>query len=613
MAAALPTADLTAVRLIALSLIQRQHAEGCVALVHYFDQFPPDIQAAIVHHARRWDGPLRQAAAYKTSRGPSNVVRIVVAAKAAQLAYLVTQQLRDRPTTLRAQAARGLLELARWAAQDGGSSGRASAVRYVQLAVEDAVGLYPLHKQSDVLLALAAFAGRIGPAAMKRFHDGDDPAVAAMRRMLVGADHREIRRAMLALIQVPTFLEAVLKGVSVARSDGRLGDVLSVWHLLLNQRVAGPLQALAQPQRLWPSRPELARWPSGATRGLARWAVTLGFSQHQRIENLSGLLVLPDAMSRLVVLGQLIHLSVKSGPGARANAVIARFCDDPEMKLAWIALRYLISFNWQGLPALLPRLINSPHREIAQLARQRLAPLGFERLWDRWPRMVFVQRRVLGRALMKIDPDFHRQLADKLASSSRTIRLRSISIIHELDQGGVFEDAMLTLAGHRDEKIASAAVRALGSARSNRAERSLETSLHHADSRVRANAIEAIQQQTSARHVRVITKMAGQEQHRPRANAIRALLQRHLPGATSCLAKMLQDPHPPQRVSALWVVETMGLVEVAPLIAEMSVTDPDRIVKDRADRVIHELIHLMDPGTSQGQTPFVQTSVSTSR
>ena len=603
-AAALPTADPSAVRLIALSLLERQqHVEGKAALIQFYDRLPPEVQTQVIRFAHRWDHALRSVAEQKLAQGPSNAVRIIVAARAAHLTYLVTSQLHNRPPDLRRQAAAGLLELARWIRSDQGpgpghavrSNPNTSSARHVQDAIQEAVRFYHTHQQASVLLALAVLGPCVDLSVFRRTRGGSGEAAAEMGRMLVHADEPEIRSAMLVMVQAPSLVSRVLQGLSIVAGDDRLSDVLRCWHLLLSQRVVKALGRLAQPQWLCPAARDLAHWPADATRGLARWVVALPLSRPQCVEKLSQLTALSDAFSRLAALRQLVLLSDDGKTGDMfVCQAISRFCVDGEMAVAWIALRYLVGRRWQGLPGLLPRLINSPHPRVAQLARQKLAPLGFDRLWRGWAHMSLDKKLALGRALIKMEGAFRNQLRGKLTSSSPSDQLRAMSMVHVLHQGDWFEPVLLRLMGHSDQKRASAAARALGTAQSPRAVEALEAGLSHRDSRVRANAVEALAQLKSVRHVKTLFRMAQDEDGRPRANAIRALMEMNVGDALSALTTMLHDTQPTQRASALWVVETMGLLRVARDVAEMSISDPDGHVQNSADRVIRGLIGLMN-------------------
>ena len=145
----------------------------------------------------------------------------------------------------------------------------------------------------------------------------------------------------------------------------------------------------------------------------------------------------------------------------------------------------------------------------------------------------------------------------------------------------------------RDSLIASAAVRALGSASGDEVRHTLEAALKHEDSRVRANAVEALQQHKSTAHVLELVDMAERDESRPRANAIGALIQMRTGDALGSLSRMLDDTRANQRISALWLVEHMGIIDVARQVAEMSISDGNEKVRDRAERAVRQLIQVM--------------------
>lgn len=591
MAAALPTADPSAIRLMGLILLARQQVEGVTALIRQYDRLDPDIQAEIVRGADRWHRALRQAAAARTTTPPSNAIRIIVAAGAAQMAYLITQQLFHRPPMLRAQAAAGLLELA--CRQPQSASGGGVAAQLTQTAIEDAVKRYRAHQQPAVLLALAAMSPRPIPAILKQFDDPEDVAGHMLGRMLAYKKDPILRRSMMVMIQAPALTQPVLQGMARAASDGGMVDVLRHAHLLISPKVSGPLRAVSHPAQWWPGQKDLARWPTAMTLRLVWWAGALPWSPRRRVDKLAQIIDRSDELARLAAIRQLITIANLHGDQTRANEIIAHLCADPNESLARIALRHLIGIAWQELPCLLGRLVNSPHRSIAQLAREHVAPIGFERLWDGWAQWPVDRRLALGRALLKIAPTFHPVLAARLTGGSRADQMRALSIIQTLGQGDRFERTLVALAHHTDNKIASAAIRALGWATSPAATQVLERSMAHPDSRVRANAIEVLGPTQAQRHLSRLYRLANADAGRCRANAIRALLTIDTGQALSCLDRMLIDPDPTQRSSALWLVENQNVTELAGRVAEMSITDLDRTVRHRADHLIHGLVGLM--------------------
>jgi HEAT repeat protein len=252
---------------------------------------------------------------------------------------------------------------------------------------------------------------------------------------------------------------------------------------------------------------------------------------------------------------------------------------------------------------LLVRLINDDRDGVRILAGQYLAKVGFDNLWESWPRLRHLQQLAAGRALIKIHPLFHARLADKLAHPDRGCRLRALSIIHGLNQGALFERAIVMLASGTDPVVAASAVRALGSISSPATAAGLERALEHRDSRVRANAIEALQELGLNRHRAKLLAMARQEDSRPRANAIGALLPLQTLDALNLLATMLADPRPQQRTSALWLVEAAGLIDLARHVAEISLADPDQGVRTRAAGVIQKMVRAAAGAGGEAQTP----------
>lgn len=327
-------------------------------------------------------------------------------------------------------------------------------------------------------------------------------------------------------------------------------------------------------------------------RQLPRWAGALTGSREQRAARLVDLGACEDAGVRLAALRRLLAMS-SGQPTEGLDNCIARFTTDADAAIARVAVWHLLRRRHSWVPQMLTKLVNSPHESVRRIAAQQLAPVGFERLWEGWPQLTFAQRLACGRALVKIDRDFHRHLAERLAGADHEARLRALSIIGDLQQGAFFTPALIQLARDQDAYIAASAVSALGSAEGEEAIGVLRQSLEHADARVRANAVESLAKLESTDHVQELVKLAGDEANRPRANAIAVLMSLRTGDAMAALHRMLDDRRPEHRGSALWLVEQMGLLEVVREVAEMSISDPEREVRRRAERVVAEMIETM--------------------
>jgi HEAT repeat protein len=613
MAAALPTADPKAVHIIALSLLERQRPEGLLPLVERYHLMPEQIRTTIVRHVADLYRPLREAAAGGDRRARLNVIEIIALARATRLAYLLTEQLRHRDKKVAHAAAARLVELAEAActqrdgARDAGPPPiNADNAQYLITAVVHAVETYAAHARDEALHALLLLAPRTIEQTNELFEGRPTPRREAMRLMIERAADPHVCRAMLWLMQVPALTEPALAGIRTAfardavgpMAQQTVGHILTMTHLLLDHRAA---KILARPQYAklpLPDADTIDALGPAATRGLPRWIAALPIDAAAKVQRLAALVGSSDTPTRLAALRGLMALH--DHPKATGvSTMIADFCYDADPQLVRIALRFLSCRKWDGCVNLLMKLVNSPHPEIRAIAGEELAPLGFERLWSAWTRLTPAKQLAAGRALIKIDANFHRMLGAKLSQSDRGVRMTALSIIYRLNQGTFFTGALEALAKDEDERVASAAVRALGTADGQGATDALRDALDHPDSRVRANAVESLFEIDASQHIDKLMQMARDDDNRPRANAIGALLNMHVSEAVDALKQMIHDPRSEQRISALWLIQRMELIELAQQVAEMSISDPDAKTRQRAGHVIQQIIRSLEGAPSE--------------
>lgn len=590
LAAALPTADVADLPAIVDLILARGRIEGTLGLVCHYHALTEPLADRVIDRVGDLFRALREAARLPQATAIENALQIIAASGEMRLAYLVSERLRHGDEPLRDAAGQALLALTRRAVErDAADQPRVSArhAAFLYAAVEEAVQLYRHHEQQRVVEAVFMLVPRPLPLVTAQLDDWPNPVVEVFRSMLSQPDDATRAAALLPMLRHPALATAIYSGLHRAAASQQLAAALGHGHLLILPAVRRQLLHVPRPEALWPQREELALWPPGATRQLPGWLAALPLEVEGRVPHLVELRLQPDPMTRLAALRQLIGAT--DDPARDFGNALAAYCDDAEEAIAVIALRELIRRQWSGLPTLLPRLVNGPHARVRAIAAAHLAPLGFDRLWQSWTRLSRQQRLAGGRALIKIDPRFHESLGRRLASSDRDTVVRALSMIAELHQGSFFEQALLQLAAHRDRKIASAAVRALGSAESPEARDHLRAALEHSDARVRANAVEALEQHEQSQHVQKLVAMAVEDNNRPRANAIKALLEMGLEQAMSALKRMLADPRPAHRRSALWLVETLGLFQVARQVADLAAADRDPQIQQKARQVIAEL------------------------
>ncbi|MEX0743961.1 MAG: HEAT repeat domain-containing protein [Phycisphaeraceae bacterium] len=606
LAAALPTAEPGALRRIVPMLLARRHPDGLLGVVLHFHRLTPALQQQVVEHVPELFRSLREAAARKAGQGPVNVIELVQRSANARLAYLVSSPFRHRGGALHEQAAGCLLHLAEQTATDPrlGMMPQldADAAEYLSAAIDEAVQVYDRHERPTTLLAMAWLLPRPIACVPSEFSDPRSGTTQAMATMLRQAAHPAARRALLPMLAVPPLAEAAMAGLRQCGEAGTLGDALAQYHLLLLPLARKPLARLKDLEGLWPDASTHALLDPPARRGLATWIDALPAERSQKLAWLASLRGADDVNTRLAVLRRLLAMAHEANTAANPKQAeaedelterIISFCHDPDPALARIALRHLIAARYRHLPRLLTRLVSSPHDSVRGIASRRLAPVGFARLWTLWSKLQPARRQAAAQALIKIDPQFHQHLGDRLRATDRKVRLQALAMIDELNQAPFFETMLQRLAHDKDEVVASAAVKALGAIENKAAQQSVVAALDHEDSRVRANAVEAIEQLGLAheeQHLQRLMLMAEQEDNRPRANAIHALLPTRTGEALHALTRMLADGRSEHRASALWLVEHMGLLALARQVAEMSLRDPNEQIRGRADTVIHKLI-----------------------
>ncbi len=588
LAEALPTADAPTRRALVATLLERAHPAGLAGLIVHFHILDEPAQRLVVTQVDRLDDSLRLAADDPQVQTRLNVAEIVDRAGQEWLAYLLTGLLHTADARLHRAASRSLLRMARRHGLDAGSTPPPDAKRRRQLykAVVEACACFHQHRRRDVLLAAACYAPRFGDDLLKHISDRHAPAHAAMCEQIAQADDPIICRAMLAFVSIESMQSAATRGLENRRATAMLGPITQLAHLLHAPRVLTGTRHAHRVEHLAPRHNALASLDRDCHRRLPGWINVLAIDKAARRQALAELAADRDAVVRLLALKQLIAMADDA-----ADQEIATLCFDTESAIARIALRHLLRRRWSGLSQIMVRLIGSAHAELRHIAERQLGPIGFDRFWRNWAHIAPGTRAAAGRALMKIDPNFGRQLAHRMNAENVDHRLRAIMIARELGQETFFEEQLLARAEDDDARVASAAVKALAPlGPTRRVVAVLKQALAHENDRVRSNAIESLQamQQVDSLSQALVELTQGRG-NRSRATAIKALLELPMAEALPELLRMLADDDAEHRVSALWVVERMGLLPVVNSVAQLAQQDPQPQVRRRAVRVVRDL------------------------
>lgn len=599
---------------LALGMLERGKANGVESLIESFDKLPAEARHRLIVQAEQFATSIRRAASRRGPVAANNALTIIESAASTRLAYLVTALCRNQDPAVRERAAETLVSLAKRSATSHHPHAQphqgAKSTRYLTEAIDQAVAVFSRSDHPAMLTAMLWLMPRPIPAAQAALAKPEHPAAAALDQQLRQDPSQASRRSLLLLVGIEPLADAARQALSDAAAAHQLAEPLELGHML---SLPPTRHALARASRLSQSLTDsdtLASLTGSSLRWLPSYLDAIGKSPASNAEQLAKLIALPDDATRLAVLRRLLSIARDRSPdnrtaADRADDALAELTDDPLAAIARTALWHLLRVEYAGLSRILADLVHSRHPTIRQVASQRLAPLGFNRYWQAWPKLTGPRRLAAGRALIKIDPTFHRQLAGRLASSDPATRQRALVIIADLNQGSFFEDALLELCATDDMRILATTVRALRGCSSKSAIKTLDLATKHPDARVRANAVEAMDHQQAAANIQRLLELSSDHAQRPRANAIKALLELRVNEAMPSLIHMLEDHRAEHRVSALWLIDELGILHLAKQVAEMSLTDEDPDVKRRATSVIQHLIDELNqpPPPSDASAP----------
>ncbi len=623
LSAALPTADALAQPFIVARLLKKGvSAEYQTGLIHHWHQFSAKEQREILLHLDALAAAVRLAGRQKSPQTAWNLLEILDRSKSASLAYIAGELSRHREPAIRRQAGLILQSMVEHGlGKSTRNHGRAATatnrpygkdsfkllretVEHYSLAVEQ--------PEQGLLIALLRLMPGSAPAVIRFAKQSKPSGLTDFAELLSDSDHPAVIPALLSMLAVPALAKAAAKGLARRFTNHDHTAILGQGHLLTDPTISKRIHQLPGKEKLAPVDEALREADADSGRDFAILLLTISMDDTQRLRKLAILGQSDHEQARLSAARAIICLlqqrEIFAGPD-----VLAGFLFDESESIARIALRQLLIMQWEGLDRLLPDLVNSNHESIGRLAAHRLAPVAFDRLWKRWPKLTAQQRLASGRALIKIDVHFHEQLRRKMVSRDGRDITRAIAMIDQLGQAEFFRETLLHFCDHADNRIVASAVRALGPMEGGDVRMKLEMALDHSNARVRANAVEALDQQDGDRHLRQLVAMAAGDENRPRANAIKSLMAHRAADALRALASMLNDSRPRHRISALWVAGELGLLQLAELIADISANDNDPAVRDKAGQALTGMINLIQPTGDLETASSARSFASTTR
>ena len=608
-------------------LLQRRTTAALNGVVERYADLPAEVRPLVVEHV----DPLLLTAVREVGRGGEtdgrlSAVRLVVDARAGQLAHVLSDNLRHLDGTVATAAAAALVTLAEWvsngirAAQqpdaDGAGAGYDRACRDrpdIEAAVVKALEVGRDRPGSErltgdlvraALLLLDSPSSRIMGLLRGPRHSGQ---AAVAKRVSATPSADTVDAFLLAAAhggQRATFANALARVADAPALDALLRRT----HWLKDATLAACMAGVSR--GAWWTDAELSR-DVAARHGddvarVARWIAASGSADVVQDERLIAVRrqLLSAEPANVAARVELFRTAAARPRGASTMLIVA-FLDDPDERLARLAAREVARRRPNEYRGLLMARMGSAPASVRRVIGRAVGQAGFDQFWANFDDMDGVRRRAAGRALLKVMPDLPARLGRKLAAGGGpgagpvNDRLKALRMVAELDLAKQTGAALVRLCVDPSPRVRSKAVALLAEVPAASLDSLVERLLNDPDARVRANAVEVLEGRQAPGKagtpgfVPTLIARARSGSNRERANAIRALHRLRMDDVADALNQMLNDPRVEHRISALWAVRETGLWNMVGHVGQMAKSDPDGRVRQYAVNVLRAVSELL--------------------
>ncbi len=603
--AALQDADAPTTQTILETLLTRNTKEGLQGLVRAYHLVEESLRQVILTEWERFFGVLREVSLSRSEQSRLNVLEIIRRACIYRAAYLIEGALRSNSPRVREAAAHTLCCLADELIRTTPVPVRNSDVetmspqdlaqrmadlevyaedrRQVVSVLETALGTFELHHSQEVIEASLWFADEFGAAFWSVMTmPNNRPASAAIRVIHNGMGPRLVPFAMAAL-SFAEFRPHVLKALNEDPDPLFLEEWLRQSWRLVQPKLGRAMASLKEIAWLGKTGEELLGLGSSSLRHAATWVAGTGLEVRPKLDIFKQMLASRDPCLRRSALWALT-----TRPEIQVVDIL-RGVDDPQDPEAQsIARRELARRCPLEMPV--SRLLSLEAWTRGNgAAPPQVSRLTFEDYWQAFDGMNETQRIDAGRQVLDATPQLESILKRRLNEPASLDCVRAVRIITALGLRNEFEEALYRLCHDARPEVRSAAVAAVAPMQNAVSRRLVRSALNDTDMRVQANAVEAVAAHNPQDAIDELMKKLSSSDNRVQANAVKALLKLGVREAAEALLKMLQHEHRMHRISALWLIERMGLFTLASRVAGMSDLDPDPAVRQRATSLSQQL------------------------
>ena len=597
-------------------LLERNRRSGWVTLIRAFHKLDETIREKVLARPRDLFGPLAET--IQDSEGPvrENVIAIVQRCTDVRLVYLLAEAMMDARAEVRTLAGNSLLEAVRqhWRGQGVGREGGVSvegqaladaeSAQQLSDAIDVALRNYKTHRQQTVVLAALIHERQQTSELWELFEDPYDDRTRTATIILRAPGEVSLARAV--YLGLGTSLKPAAMAGLASVENAEVAEALASESFRLVDPV---LREAAQGINHLKLLPAVRKNPPWNRSNWAAWLRLIEMTGLQPAERLAWLTKLLEAApAGPESCGWRISVSRAIAETGLADAALplSALVRDADERVARFAARQLLNRRrpeWRERGA--AALQTSPHisvRRLAVMARTAHDPeraagkgsavpsvmRGFDKAWNDYQRMPPAVQHNTARTVAA-DPALAEQLKEKLQGSVQDVA-QALKMIAALPSLTPFRNQIIGLCGHGDPRIAAHAVKLAGRLEDPRLKELLEAAARHSDGRVRSNAIESMESLHIADKSQQVLALLNSRHNRERANAIKAIGQFNFATARECLARMLAGGNPLHRMSALWVVEQLQLMEVMRQVSSLSRRDPNLRVRKRAAEMMEMLM-----------------------
>ncbi len=581
---ALPHMDSAAQPVALKSLTERGHLPSQVSLIGTFRGLGEPLRAMVVEHVGGLFGAARTAVDSPVLEHRVGAIELIVASRCGPLTYLLADALRHRCNRTRELAARalqgltaGLLDrfereasVSEIAALGAVADGLADALRRGVLTWE-------LHHKRQVLEAALWMSDQVAGAIRKKLEEPRTKIGHAISEILQGASDPRLAGFALRALAMPTLRSSAVSAIGRATAVALRRAVVARSWLLVDPEIERGCRWIRDSRWLHKSVDELVELGHREAAEAVPLLCATGGPHERKIELLSELLKVGSDELKTAVGWQLVNDDSEA-----ATDLLGTLADRCSGEMGRIAAREL---DRRRPPAPRPTHQELPEDGFGHLAARR----AFERYWEEFDRLEPDERAAVTDAMREIGGAVLIPIREKLASGRAADRSRALRIARALGLTNELEEQVYRLRHDPDPFVRSTAVSALADLPGPTSRRILRQALGDPDDRVQANAIEALEVLGGEGRLSDTASKLNSRNARVRGNAVKSLLGLELQEAGVALIEMLGDSSRAHRISALWVVERLGLRAVLDRIEEISRNDPDRQVRQRARRVLEQL------------------------